>query len=260
MSLSGLRTNDAFFLIAAWRRSRCAFSTFRLHKNKDASENDNNNVFQTNEFDYVVGWEPNVETTSLNADETTASSNGPTFGDIMHALSKSTSNNLLETKPTQDYDTFSSLADVFGITHPLDRMALTANGNLQRLVSSYYDAPVQVVVDRCSHIVDAVDWSAAEQVWERRVHLTVHNQTFCTAYSRVVIRDPLCQQLVASKQVGLGQLFRYLDILPEFDLHQAASKPEGGFWRDYTLQCNELSCRIHEDFIPDMWDLKQDDR
>jgi chorismate-pyruvate lyase len=32
---------------------------------------------------------------------------------------------------------------------PLERIALTSNGNLQRIFSSYYDAPVHVHVDRC---------------------------------------------------------------------------------------------------------------
>jgi hypothetical protein len=78
-----------------------------------------------------------------------------------------------------------TLASGFGITHPLDRMALTANGNLQRLVSSYYDAPVQVSVDSC-HLKDDPDTRQSSstpqtgrrqtKTWDRVVHLTVHNQ------------------------------------------------------------------------------------
>lgn len=63
-----------------------------------------------------------------------------------------------------------TLAAKFGITHPLDRMALTANGNLQRLFSSYYDAPVFVHVDYCQARDDK------GIVWDRVVHLNVHNQ------------------------------------------------------------------------------------
>jgi hypothetical protein len=61
-----------------------------------------------------------------------------------------------------------TLAQRFGITSRLDRMALTANGNLQRLFSSYYDAPVHVVVDRCEQ--------KTLKLWDRIVHLTVLNQ------------------------------------------------------------------------------------
>lgn len=90
-----------------------------------------------------------------------------------------------------------TLANQFGIHHPLDRMALTANGNLQRLVSSYYDSPVYVLVDRCEKVQsDEAMASYAQQsdkvvmeafpvpianghpakTWDRVVHLTVYNQ------------------------------------------------------------------------------------
>jgi hypothetical protein len=75
----------------------------------------------------------------------------------------------------------------------------------------------------------------------------------------VSVYDPLCQSLVESGQVGLGQLFRYLDILPEFELRDAGPYPMetgGGFWRDYTLRCAELSCDIHEDFCSGIWDIQ----
>lgn len=61
-----------------------------------------------------------------------------------------------------------TLAARYKVVSPLDRMALTANGNLQRIFSSYYDAPVHVVVDKCELISD--------RLWDRVVHLTVHNQ------------------------------------------------------------------------------------
>jgi len=140
-----------------------------------------------------------------------------------------------------------SLAKTFGIEHPLDRMAVTANGNLQRLVSSYYDAPVTVVVDHSQPISD--------ETWERRVQLQVFDQTFCVADSVVKVHSPECQRLVESGQVGLGQLFRHLNILPEFALQEAGPTDEGGFWRLYTLTCPQVSCSITEQFIPGMWEL-----
>ncbi|EEC45099.1 predicted protein [Phaeodactylum tricornutum CCAP 1055/1] len=190
-------------------------------------------------------------------------------------------------KESADQTSDTSLASRYGIHDPLNRMALTANGNLQRLVSSYYDAPVQVVVDSCrkrsSNVSSNVQimsrpiqlsGAATAQVWDRVVHLTVFGKTFCTATSVITVYDELCQSLVESGQVGLGQLFRYLDLLPEFTLHNAgvhqtgktmATKKVGrgggrgrgeGFWRDYTLSCAEISCRIHEDFQQGIWDLQ----
>ena len=172
-------------------------------------------------------------------------------------------------------------------------MALTANGNLQRLVSSYYDAPVSVVVDSCvmraattnraTGTATSLLPSTTPKTWDRTVHLTVFGgQNFCTAVSVITVHDPLCQQLVQSGQVGLGQLFRYLDLLPEFTLRGAGTGTStsavegdehdnagtgkgssdgasGGFWRDYTLSCAELTCDIHEEFRPGLWDMQPHD-
>jgi len=61
-----------------------------------------------------------------------------------------------------------TLAEKYGIQSRLDRMALTANGNLQRLFSSYYDAPIHVVIDKCNQ--------KTQKTWNRLVHLTVFDQ------------------------------------------------------------------------------------
>ena len=146
--------------------------------------------------------------------------------------------------------TTQSLAKMYNLPNPLDRMAVTANGNLQRLVSSYYDAPVTVVVDHCRPVI------GKEGVWERRVHLQVYGRTFCVADSTVQVHSDYCQELVESGQVGLGQLFRHLNILPEFALQAAGPTNDGGFWRHYTLACPEVSCSIQEEFIRGVWELK----
>ena len=57
---------------------------------------------------------------------------------------------------------------------PLDRIALTANGNLQRIVSSFYDAPVHVHIDRCQRRIELENDRGA--VWDRTVHLSVFGQ------------------------------------------------------------------------------------
>jgi len=180
------------------------------------------------------------------------------------------------------------LAETFGFFNPLDRMVLTANGNLQRLVSSYYDSAVSVYVDSCTPRLSASTQSALSStqsqssdvvvVWDRVVHLMVFNQTFCVATSVITVRDHLCVGLVESGKVGLGQLFRYMDLLPEFCLVNADRNNKSnndnddndntsdnrnknnddkdtGFWREYTLECAEVSCRIHENFIGGLWDM-----
>ena len=124
-----------------------------------------------------------------------------------------------------------------------------ANGNLQRLFSSYYDAPVHVVVDKCNQ--------DSKHTWNRLVHLTVHDQKFCTAQSRITVHDDECCRLVESQRVGLGQLFRHLDKLPSFNLLDAGYSEQGGLWRVYELECRELTCHIEETFAPDMWNIQK---
>ena len=265
------------------------------------------------------------------------------LGDIMSTTTTTTTTTTMPTIPMSTTPTnqhhhsrsstgTASLSLRYGIVHPLDRMALTANGNLQRLVSSYYDAPVQVVVRFCQprllsssssvssvsstqpqgtvvsdpsvdwilkpetrHLLDRLsdppddtvnlppeddddddddDQAPSDQhgrivlpppplIYDRVVDLQVFGQTFCTATSVITVRDAPCQELIRSGTVGLGQLFRFLNVLPEFTLLQAGQpdgepKEEGGgggFWREYRLDCEEMSCRIHEAFRPGMWTM-----
>jgi hypothetical protein len=200
-------------------------------------------------YDPYNGTKPFFNTTfalvkTTEEEEKTSSSNKGNFGDIMSPTSDDADLLLRDGLVTSENY---SLAQIYGIHHPLDRMAVTANGNLQRLFSSYYDAPVRVLVDYSRQ--------SSRSEWDRRVHLTVFNQTFCTADSRVQVHNKESQELVQSGKVGLGQLFRYLDILPEFSLQAAGPTPEGGFWRNYTLDCSLVTCSIHEVFCPGAWNL-----
>ena len=183
---------------------------------------------------------------------------------------------------------------------PLERIALTSNGNLQRIFSSYYDAPVHVLVDRCemrssdkreggddgdgsgssyrrcdllthsdkngskhkngeSMLGASTAASASgdiDAVWDREVHLSVHSQRFCTARSVVTVRSVDCIRLVHSGKVGIGQLFRYLDRLPTFEILDAGRLDDGSMWRTYTLECKEVSCVIREDFVSNAWAIE----
>lgn len=98
-----------------------------------------------------------------------------------------------------------------------------------------------------------------------------------------VLHSPECVEAVKRGDVGIGQLFRALDVLPNFELLNAgrsAWKPSGvergtaragypsteeeeggegvvggGIWRVYDLRSKHLSCRIHEEFPPDLFAL-----
>lgn len=168
---------------------------------------------------------------------------------------------------------------------PMERIALTANGNLQRIFSSYYDAPVRVHVDFCARrtvsSVDGegrisllgvglggVDYSPlgknsleGDAVWDRVVSIQVHDVTICRATSIISVKTPECIRLIDEGLVGLGQLFRHLNKLPTFSLLDAGrtepdrSEFQGGMWRTYELDCEEMRCLIHEEFLRDAWDV-----
>jgi hypothetical protein len=189
------------------------------------------------------------------ATNTSSAAATPGFGDIMSPSSDDADvlfRDGLVTSTTKNC----SLSKMYGIHHPLDRMAVTANGNLQRLFSSYYDSPVTVVVDHSTPLLlsDAV---SSTSCWERRVRLQVFEQTFCVADSVIQVHSLESCALVESGQVGLGQLFRHLNILPEFALQAAGPTAEGGgFWRNYTLTSTEVTCSISERFCPGVWALE----
>lgn len=207
--------------------------------------------------DIVVVTNDTIPTSSSPspAIETTGSATG-NFGDIMSPTIDDA--DLLFQDGLVTSETY-SLEDIYGISNPLDRMAVTANGNLQRLFSSYYDSPVVVEMVQCTRqkqrnqsasIVDAT------AIWDRRVLLKIFgNQTFCTADSVVEVHSREVEDLVESGKVGIGQIFRHFNTLPEFTLLTAGPTADGGFWRNYTLESDLVTCSIREVFCKSVWEL-----
>ena len=144
---------------------------------------------------------------------------------------------------------------------PLERIALTATGNLQRLISSYYNSPVNVTCVRNVEVEDGV--------YDREVYLSVlldqHSDEiragarsirFCRAHSTVYVRSDKIKSAISSGSVGVGQLFRFYNVLPAFRLVDAGRDiPKGTFWRTYELNSDLVSCRIHEIFLAETFEL-----
>lgn len=128
---------------------------------------------------------------------------------------------------------------------PLERIALSAEGDLQRIISSYYNSAVSVDIKHCTEMEPGT--------FDREVDLSVKGKVFCTAKSSLSSKTTECAHLLREKSVGLGQLFRYLRIYPTFRLLDVGRNDDnGGFWRLYELDCPEvLNCRILETFAPD---------
>ncbi|CAM9553667.1 unnamed protein product [Ectocarpus fasciculatus] len=158
----------------------------------------------------------------------------------------------------------------------MERVVLTANANLQRVISSYYNSPVTVDVIFCTEV--------EQGVYEREVEISILGHVFCVAKSLVVVHNPACAEAVKTGRVGLGQLFHSLNILPSFELLNAGRRvgrserfqgtrdtingekeeeytgEDGGFWRLYDLRSGHVSCRIYEEFPPDLFGLEQRQR
>ncbi|CAM9270087.1 unnamed protein product [Ectocarpus sp. 13 AM-2016] len=162
--------------------------------------------------------------------------------------------------------------DLIGHFDAMERVVLTANANLQRVISSYYNSPVTVDVIFCTEV--------GPGVYDREVEISVLGHLFCVAKSLVVVHDPACAEAVKTGRVGLGQLFHSLNILPRFELLNAGrrvgryarfpgnsdtiggekeggcKREDGGFWRLYDLRSGHVSCRIYEEFPPDLFGLE----
>ncbi len=69
----------------------------------------------------------------------------------------------------------------------------------------------------------------------------------------MTLTSPETVELVLEKKVGLGQLFRYLDVLPTFTLLAVGRGPDGACWREYTLEARGIHCRIRETFSANLF-------
>lgn len=123
-----------------------------------------------------------------------------TLGDIMAESGSLETNNNADTNPSQTAvvdglvtKEGGELNEKFGCNFtPMERIALTANGNLQRIFSSYYDAPIHVHVDSCVRrgapssqcpksgvsSLNRFTFGAGADcaVWDRVVHLHLYDQ------------------------------------------------------------------------------------
>ena len=118
---------------------------------------------------------------------------------------------------------------------PAQRVALTANGNLQRVLSAYHNERVTIRV--LSHERESLG------LWRRRVVLELADRPACVARSSVVARTRTAIE-EASKGGGLGQLFgigRQAGVLAP-----GSRKGRGNVARVYVLSNAHLVCHIEE--------------
>ncbi|KAJ3345510.1 hypothetical protein HDU91_007329 [Kappamyces sp. JEL0680] len=150
----------------------------------------------------------------------------------------------------------------------LERIVLTANGNLQRILSAYFNAKVGVVIVKNKELPEGPEeaWlakqggkiaktvvqSPASLYFDRHVELVCSDRVMCDAKSLVEIYDTSIQELVSCGKVGIGQL--YLNILPSFTLVDFGRNPHTqSIWREYQLETKGIVCKIVEVFPSDLF-------
>lgn len=58
--------------------------------------------------------------------------------------------------------------------------------------------------------------------------------------------------MITEENVGIGQLFQKLSVLPQFKLVNLG-KTDRLFWRDYILEYQGIICQIREEFPVDLY-------
>ena len=135
------------------------------------------------------------------------------------------------------------LTTTFQLPHyfnALQRILLTANGNLQLIFSSYHNSPVTITVLKNNYTADLY--------YDRCVTLNCKGKLLCTATSKVWTLSKEAKVAVESEKIGIGQLFRFLNILPVFQMIDCGLKENEVMWRSYILSSIHLKCEIYEEF------------
>ncbi|KAF5375385.1 hypothetical protein D9615_007967 [Tricholomella constricta] len=166
----------------------------------------------------------------------------------------------------------------------LERIALSAKGDLQRVLSAFFARPISIalVYSNTYHHVSphqpAVPLSLPNPsaiasvscdlpvIQTRQVHLQCSGKIVCTATSTVRITSPECAHLFLEEKYAIGQMFARMGKAPEFDLMSVGlgpisdddtppseKAPFGGrqvqqLWRKYKLIVADFECEILEVF------------
>ncbi|KAJ2779788.1 chaperone [Coemansia javaensis] len=139
--------------------------------------------------------------------------------------------------------------------NPVQRIMLMANGNLQRVLSAYYNLPVSVEVVYNEPEAPLPKAPQLPVRYRRSINLVCNRTIVCSAQSTVDLLTQKAADLVVSGGVGIGQLFRYMNVLPTFTLLEAQlSDTDGSFSRLYELRSQDVACVILEEFPDGMLD------
>jgi len=159
----------------------------------------------------------------------------------------------------------------------LERIALSAQGDLQRILSAFFALPITIAlvysdtytVGSNNELVllplpnpKAIASASPENpiIQNRQVHLQCSGKIVCTATSTVRITSQRSAHFFLEEKYAIGQMFNKLEVLPTFELVAVGFGAEAGekgilgattsqqLWRRYKLTGPELECEILEVF------------
>ncbi|KAJ7606139.1 hypothetical protein DFH06DRAFT_1015295 [Mycena polygramma] len=156
----------------------------------------------------------------------------------------------------------------------IERVALSAQGDLQRVLSAFFAHPIVLALIYSHTFTQRADStlvplslpnsaavaSASPEspiVQNRQVHLQCGGKVVCVATSTVRISSARCAHLFLEEKYGIGQLFSKINATPSFELLNVGiggHDAEKGFgegaqlWRKYRLSVPEIECEILEVF------------
>ncbi|KAI6045108.1 hypothetical protein EDC04DRAFT_199003 [Pisolithus marmoratus] len=138
--------------------------------------------------------------------------------------------------------------DVTGI----ERIMITAQGDLQRLLSAFFGRPIfvePVCVDTSPRLHSASPDCAITQ--SRRVHLVCAGKVVCIATSTVALTSPVAERLLLDEKFPIGQTIRKLGQCPRFSLLNVETNTvdtKRELRRTYTLEAAGFFAEILEVF------------
>ena len=134
----------------------------------------------------------------------------------------------------------------FAKFNPFERVILHAQGNLQAMASAWFAAPIVVTLVQNDDVSGDGDGGF---LFDRKVRLMIDGKRlFADAHSAVHLTSRPLYEDVKGGKIGLGQLFRSMNVLPRFTLLAAGHKEDGCLWRMYELRAAGIATRILETF------------
>ncbi|KZO96081.1 hypothetical protein CALVIDRAFT_482045, partial [Calocera viscosa TUFC12733] len=139
----------------------------------------------------------------------------------------------------------------------IERVVLSAKGDLQRVLSAYFGSPISVASifqTSSSSLPSSAEASSTNPIVQHRVvHLLCASKLVVIATSTVHLYSPKAASLMLDDKYAIGQCYRVMGTNPEFDLDKVwldnASTGEERVTRRYRLSTSEMMCEIEEIFV-----------